>query len=176
MTLRISSSLFQKNLLKKNILENPQELSSTTQRRLARQKIIKTIHLYIFDVMDLRRITKNHVWLGCRSPMLFSRSSKVRGFQDIRPFILGSPTRKKSQGLRSGDRDFPSIGFLVPPPPFIFVPLSPPLAAAIGPLAFSSRSARPPSLFQPRGSAPKPLGLRTHKGEGGGEPNIQYCD
>ena len=33
-------------------------------------------------------------------------------------------------------------------PPFIFVPLFPSLAAAaLGPLAFSSRSARPPSLF-----------------------------
>ena len=30
-----------------------------------------------------------------------------------------------------------------PPPPFIFVPLSPSLAATLGPLAFSSRSARP---------------------------------
>ena len=41
-------------------------------------------------------------------------------------------------------RDFPC-----PPPPFIFVPLSPSLAAALGPLAYSSRSASPP----------KPLGL-----------------
>ena len=51
---------------------------------------------------------------------------------------------------------FLNIGFLVPPPPFIFVPLYPSLvaalgplaslAAALGPLAYSSRSARPPSL------------------------------
>ena len=43
------------------------------------------------------------------------------------------------------DRDFPSIGFWSPSPPFIFVPLSPYLVAALGPIAFSSRSARPPS-------------------------------
>ena len=38
-------------------------------------------------------------------------------------------------------RDFPNIGFLPPPPPFIFVPLSPSLAPGLGPLAYSSRSA-----------------------------------
>ena len=43
-------------------------------------------------------------------------------------------------------RDFPSIGFLPPPPTFCLVPLSPSLAAALGPLAFTSRSHRPPSL------------------------------
>ena len=30
-------------------------------------------------------------------------------------------------------RYFPSIGFQVPPPPFIFVPLSPSIAASLGP-------------------------------------------
>ena len=47
------------------------------------------------------------------------------------------------ESLSCSFRDFPSIGFLVPPP-FIFVPLSPSLAAALGPLAYSSRSARGP--------------------------------
>ena len=37
--------------------------------------------------------------------------------------------------------------FWPPPPPFIFVPLSPSLAAALCPLAFSSRCSRPPSPF-----------------------------
>ena len=50
-----------------------------------------------------------------------------------------------------GKGDLPSLGFLTPPP-FIFVPLSPPVAAALGPLAYSSRSARPltsrPNLTQ----------------------------
>ena len=41
---------------------------------------------------------------------------------------------------------FPSIGFLVPPP-FIFVPQSPSLAAALGSLSLSNRGAQPPSLF-----------------------------
>ena len=41
--------------------------------------------------------------------------------------------------------DFPSIGFL-PPPPLIFVPLPPSLAEALGPLAYSSRIAQPPGL------------------------------
>ena len=51
-------------------------------------------------------------------------------------------------------RDFPSIGFLPPPPTLIFVPLSPSQAAALGPIASSSHSARPPFLFKPQRSAP----------------------
>ena len=39
------------------------------------------------------------------------------------------------------ENPFPSIEFLPPPPPpFISVPLSPSLAAALGPLAYSSHN------------------------------------
>ena len=44
-----------------------------------------------------------------------------------------------------------------PPPPFIFVPLSPSLAAALDPLAYSSRSARSSSLIKPPRSDPQPI-------------------
>ena len=53
---------------------------------------------------------------------------------------------------------FPVLDFWSPPPPFIFVPLAPSQAAALGPLTFSSRSARPPSLYQSQRSVPQPLG------------------
>ena len=42
---------------------------------------------------------------------------------------------------------FSVLDFWPPPPPSSFVPLSPSLAAALGPLAFYSRSALAPSLF-----------------------------
>ena len=61
---------------------------------------------------------------------------------------------------------FPVLDFWPPPPPFIFLPLSPSLAATIGPIAYSSHSPRPPSLkgrIQGGGRRP-PLNFQNLKG------------
>ena len=42
--------------------------------------------------------------------------------------------------------EFSQYWISAPPPPFSFLPFSPLLAAALGPLAYSSRSSRSPSL------------------------------
>ena len=67
-----------------------------------------------------------------------------------------SPFYSNSALPPSLDLGFSVLNFWPPPPPFIFVPLATPLsaalgpkpslAAALGPLAYSSRSALPPSL------------------------------
>ena len=82
----------------------------------------------------------------------------------------------------AGERGFTQYRISAPHP-FIFTPLSPPVAAALGPLAFSVTVLGPLAYSS---SSARPLtswpNLTCNKGDGvqkwreGGGPNIQYCD
>ena len=91
-------------------------------------------------------------------------------------YILGPYSERWSFRKDRGIFPAPSTGFVAPPfPPFISVPLSASLAAALVPLAYSSRSAPRPSY------RPNPLkqgvgGVGGTKIKGGGGADIVYCD